>query len=233
MYMLFVFTLFVGFCFLVLIGIWGIAKADTIYLFGFIKEGQGTFRMHGERAGEPLIALRGHICIPQEETKHDYDQKGNVVGTRVLTREKIIPGEQEYAPGLLGFLEKSFGIYWLGFPPLNTRMEKKFRWNEWKQIAAENGKVTAIELIRREEKTKFFYVQTFPYALKLKEAETGSTMKNKDGTEIGGNVSVDLDITLLLRIIYPRVALFDNQDWFDQLGDTVLANARKYVGTLI
>ncbi len=104
----------------------------------------------------------------------------------------------------------------------------QFRWNEWEQ-KSEGGGGTIPSLKHREELTNFFYVQTFNYALFLSGAETGGKRDGKENT--GGNISVNAQITLLLRIIYPQVAILQNEDWFEQLEAVVLDHARLYVGS--
>lgn len=205
-------TLFVLSGFLVFLGVWVIAKTDTF--FGFIKEGQGAIIKHGESFGRVLISYHGHRCDVVEE-----DGK---------KRWKIHLGQPEYSPGLLGLLEERFGIYWFGFYPFVQRMEYNFRWNEWKQREEKGILVTSIS--HREMPTKFFYAQTFNYALILDGTETGG-VKEDDQEEVGGNVTVDLKIVLLLQIIYPQVAILQNENWFEQLGAVVLDHARLYVGS--
>lgn len=219
----------VGLGYLALLGIWEISKNEKGILSTVMKEGTGTFVMDGGKAGRIIVVMRGYSCELVEEVK----------GGVTLRREKIIPFEPTYSSGILGWLERSYGIYWIGLPP-KSRMNKKFKWSEWgnekvaqKEGAAEKtdkGSVaTKTSLQRRESETNFFYVQTFPYGIILEGAETGGTkVEGKD--EIGGNLSVDVEIDLLVRIVYPRIAIFENEDWFDQLGSIVLDHARLYVG---
>lgn len=218
-YWLLMAVLFVGFNFLLFLGVWVIAKTDTF--FGFIKEGQGAIIKRGESFDRVLISLHGHRCDVVPEKNRSGQTK---------TRWKIYEGVPEYSPGILGILEKRFGIYWFGFYPFVGRMMYKFRWNEWEQLGGKDGSPLVTSIWHREEGTNFFYAQTFNYALILEGAETGGT-KDKGGVESGGNLSVDLKITLLLRIIYPQVAILQNENWFDQLGAVVLDHARLYVGS--
>lgn len=228
---------FVVLGYLTLLAIWEISKNEKGLFFTNMKEGTGTFIMDGGKAGRIILAMRGHSCELVEEKRPIRNKQGEIVGEKILQREKIIAVEQSYSPGILGWLERSYGIYWVGLPP-KSRMKKMFKWNEWKQEEAKTkegesvknvgGKVVTY-LHHREEETNFFFAQTFPYGVKLEGAETGGTrVEGKD--EIGGNISVDVEIDLFLRIVYPRIAVFMNQDWFDQLGSIVLDHARLYVG---
>lgn len=225
---------FVVLGYLALLGIWEMSKKDT--LFTYMKEGTGTFIMDGGKAGRIILAMRGHSCELVEEERPIRNKQGEVIQKK-LQREKIIAVEPTYSPGILGWLERSYGIYWIGLPP-KSRMKKMFKWNEWKQEGTKTkegepaknvgGKVVTY-LDHREVETDLFFAQTFPYGVKLEGAETGGTrVEGKD--EIGGNLSVDVEIDLFLRIVYPRIAIFMNQDWFDQLGSIVLDHARLYVG---
>lgn len=208
---------------LVILGIWAIARTDTF--FCFIKEGQGVIIKRGESFHRIIISYHGHHCVIVEE---EVGEKGN---TKKVRRWKIIPREQdelEHFSGFLGFLEKRFGIYWIGIYPFFKVMTYQFRWNEWEQ-KSEGGGGTIPSLKHREELTNFFYVQTFNYALFLSGAETGGKRSGKENT--GGNISINAQITLLLRIIYPQVAILQNEDWFEQLEAVVLDHARLYVGS--
>lgn len=222
--------------YLALLVVWEISKNKEGLLLTNMKEGTGTFFMDGGKAGEIILAMKGYVCEMVEETRPIYDNEGNKIGEKTLQREKIIEGEQRYSPGIFGGLEQHYGIYWVGLPP-KSRMSKMFKWNEWKEAKTKEGELikdedgkTVMELVHREELTNFFFAQTFHYGIVLKEAETGGT-KEAGKDEIGGNLSVDVEIDLFLRIIYPRIALFRNEDWFSQIGSTALDHARHYVGT--
>lgn len=208
---------------LVILGIWAIAHTNTF--FCFIKEGQGVIIKRGESFHRIIISYHGHHCVVVEE------KVGEGSNMKMVRRWKIIPGkpgELEHPSGFLGFLEKRFGIYWIGVYPFFKVMTYQFRWNEWEQKSEEGGG-TIPSLKHREELTNFFYVQTFNYALFLSGAETGG---KRDGKEnVGGNISINAQITLLLRIIYPQVAILQNEDWFEQLEAVVLDHARLYVGS--
>lgn len=232
-------VLFFVLLFLSFVVVWLIAKTDTF--FGFIKEGQGALIKHGESFGRVLLSFHGHRCdiIKEEDRGGEIVEvrksDGKVIGKfekgRGLAereRWKIYHDEPVYDSGILGLLEEKFGIYWFGFYPFVQRMEYNFRWNEWSQKEEKGALITSIK--HRELPTKFFYAQTFNYALILDGAETGG-VKGADKEEIGGNVTVDLKIVLLLQIIYPQVAILQNENWFEQLGAVVLDHARLYVGS--
>lgn len=208
---------------LVILGIWAIAHTNTF--FCFIREGQGVIIKRGESFHRIIISYHGHHCVVVEEKVEEGSN------TKMVRRWKIIPmkpDELEHPSGFLGFLEKRFGIYWIGLYPFYKVMTYQFRWNEWEQKSEKDGGTIPV-LKHREELTSFFYVQTFNYALFLSGAETGG---KKDGKEnVGGNISVNAQITLLLRIVYPQVAILQNEDWFEQLEAVVLDHARLYVGS--
>lgn len=209
--------------FLVILGVWAIAHTNTF--FCFIKEGQGVIIKRGESFHRIIISYHRHRCVVVDEEVGEGNNK------KIVHRWKIVPSkpdEQELLHGFLGFLEKRFGIYWVGVYPFFKVMAYQFRWNEWEQKSEEGGG-TIPSLKHREELTNFFYVQTFNYALFLSGAETGGRRDGKENT--GGNISVNAQITLLLRIIYPQVAILQNEDWFEQLEAVVLDHARLYVGS--
>lgn len=195
------------------LGTWLLAHSNII--FGFIKEGRGAFVMSGESFERPLISFHGH--------RIERTTKGG------KTFLEIVPGEPVSEGIILDWLRKEFGIYYFGPYPFKRRLLYKFRWNEWSEKSVD-GKLVE-ELARREEETDFFYAQTFPYALVLEAAETGGT-KTEDGIgEVAGNLSVDLSIVLLVKIVRPQVAILQTENWFDSLGATVIHQARMYVGS--
>ncbi len=216
-------VLFLLTAFFVILGIWAIAKTDTF--FCFIQEGQGIIIKRGESFHRIIISYHGHHCVIVQE------EVGEGVNKKMVRRWKIIPkkpDELEHSNGFIGFLEKRLGVYWIGVYPFLKVMTYQFKWNEWEQKSEKSGGTIPI-LKHREEPTKFFYVQTFNYALFLSGAETGGKKGGRKNT--GVNISVDAQITLLLRIIYPQVAILQNQDWFEQLEAVVLDHARLYVGS--
>lgn len=219
-----------------LLFVWRISKNNGGFYFTNMFEGTGTFIMNGNKAGKIIIAKQGFRCELVEETRRMFNNDGQVLTAVKVTREKIIEGTPRYSPGILGWLEQKYGIYWVGLPP-NRRMNKMFKWSEWKEkVTSGNDKqpndgiADESPFCHREEMTNFFSLQNFPYALVLKGAETGGVPKEAGGAEVGGNLSVDIEIDLFLQIVYPRVALFGNEDWYVQLGSVVLDHARMYVG---
>ncbi len=235
-----------------LLAIWAIAKTDTF--FGFVQEGQGVTIMSGDSFHKMLISFKGHYLttrkasrsgkVPDErpDAKPGDMVDGKIFFDRLEIHEGMDPNPSK---NIFGFLERSFGIYWFGIAPFKQIRNAMFNWNEWTRID-EKGNTIDHKLRHREALTKFFYVQTFNYAIELEGAETGSGKKNvvavagvgketevtkDDGEKHGGNLSVDIKITLLLRIVYPQVALFENESWFEAGEAVVLDHARLYVGS--
>lgn len=188
--------------------------AHTNIIFGFIKEGRGAFVMSGESFERALLSFNGHRI-----------EEMTVNGKKIL---EITAGETESEGLILDWLRKEFGIYYFGLYPFKRRLIYKFRWNEWFKKSVSGELVE--ELNRREFPTDFFYAQTFPYALVLKAAETGGVKAESGDEEIAGNLSVDMSIVLLVKIVRPQVAILQTEDWFDSLGATVIHQARLYVG---
>jgi len=173
--------------------IWFIAHTDKF--FAFIREGEGIVVVRGESAHKFIISFRGHHLEWDDELK----------------AEKIVDGDPE-RHGFLGFLEKRFGIYWMGIWPFTRRHKYLFRWKEW------DPSKEGYYLWTRSVPTDFFFVKTFKYGSKLQAAEAI------------GNVAVDVKFSLFVKIIYPEIAIFRNEDWFGQLDDYALRCARIYVG---
>lgn len=207
---------------LAFLNIWWISS--TGMFFKKIKEGQGILVKKGEAFDKAMIAYAGHHLKFQYPGGKNPEEREGVTYEQVGERWEVVPGEP-IRSGLLGVLEKEFGIYYVGIYPFSQIMKYQFRWNEWETKTNLEGK-TSYHLRRREEETEFFYVQTFAYALFLEGAETGG----QKGADEGGNVSVDIRITLLIRIICPQVAILQNENWYDQLASVAIDHARIYVG---
>lgn len=205
---------------LAFLSIWWISS--TGIFFKKIKEGQGILVKKGETFNKAMIAYAGHHIEAFPE-KTSVVREG-ITYEQVGERWEVFQGAPTHS-GLLGVLEKEFGIYYVGIYPFSQIMKYQFRWNEWETKTNLDGK-TSYHLRRREEETEFFYVQTFAYALFLEGAETGG----QKGADEGGNVSVDIRITLLIRIICPQVAILQNENWYDQLASVAIDHARIYVG---
>lgn len=127
--------------------------------------------------------------------------------------------------GFPGFLEEAFGIHWIGFYPFETINVSKFIWYEWKQ-EEKDGKIT-YTYWKRDDKTYFFYLSTFGYALFLDGVETAGD----EGKEEAGNLSLDIRLTLFIRIRFPQRALFDRENWYEELSKFVTEQGRTYAGT--
>lgn len=206
-------ALFVTAVAFMIFAIWAIAHTNKF--FGFIREGQGAMIMKGESLHGVVISQLGHTCERERGGRRRWEIK---------------QGDLKHEGLILGPLEKNLGIYWFGLYPFRKRLEYPFRWDEWKEEVDEKTGKPIVTLWHREERTNFFYVQTFAYAIFLDGAETG---KAKGGVNTGEeeNVSVDVRITLFIRIIYPDIAIMHNENWFSVLKDTVLHHAREYVGS--
>lgn len=202
--------------------IWSLATMNIF--FGFIKEGRGIIIKRGESYVGPIISFHEHHLVPVIRN-----------GRERLEIVELKPGESPNIPGgVLGLLQEKFGIFWLGtFPPFRSIMEYRFRWNKWREEKGTDGHFHW-SLEHREEPTTFFYAQTFPYALMLEGAETGgkyTDIETGEKSALGGNVEVDLEIVLLVKIICPEAAIIHHENWFDQLGALVTDQSRLFVGS--
>src|SRR3989344_4861042 len=92
---LWVLVIFSVFSCLIVLAIWATAKIDTGMIFGFLKEGQGTFVMRGESVDHPLISARGYDCKLTPEDRDEYDKDGKLIRKTPVIRYKIAETEKE------------------------------------------------------------------------------------------------------------------------------------------
>lgn len=207
------------------------AKSKRGIFFAELEEGTGITTVRGEEYERTILAWKGYKIdnLPYEV----LDDKGDPVlkdGEPVYQwRETIVPGQEVSPKGYLGFLQRHFKIRYIGMWPMVKQHKSEFRWSEWQK-----DEQTGVETLKpRKELTSFFYAKTFGYGIRVPGAETGSRVITLNGQEIqvdGGNLSVDLGIAVLIRVRHPRIALFDNEDWFEQLEAVLVDHARLYVG---
>ncbi|MDO8572701.1 MAG: hypothetical protein Q7S11_02910 [bacterium] len=205
---------------ILLVILWLLAHAKIFFMFP--QEGQGYVVMKGgaykENKRGQIITEGGefHKFIIALKGRHlEWDTKLNTWG--------IVDGDSEHK-GFLGLIEKSLGMYYIGIWPIYKVYRYEFRWDEWDPAKKDP------ELIPRDEPTDFFYVSTAEYAVLAKEAETGTTLKIQGNPLLGGNVRVNVQFSLFVRVVYPQIALFENVDWFIQLQKYSLSRTKDYVG---
>ncbi len=181
--------------------IWVIAHTEEV--FTFCDEGTGFAATRGDSAPTFKISFKGHFLRFNEE-----------LGVQEVVAERDLP-DGEVAPkigGFLGLLEKYLGIFWVGIYPFKKRYKYTFHWSEW-----DAGKVGHVPR-RRDDESNFFYVKTFQYSVELLAAE------------VEGNISANIEFSLFVKIIYPEIALFRVENWFNQLSDFAISRARLYAG---
>jgi hypothetical protein len=194
--------------------------AHTNIFFMFLQEGHGAAIVKG---GALVENERGQLTI-EGGSVHKFlvSMRGRRVEHDTTTNTWEIKDGDPQHKGLLGFLEKHLGVYFIGIWPFYQLYRYEFRWMEWKPGGKE------IEAWPRDEVTNFFYVSTARYAVVLERAETGGKISGK---ELGGNLQVNVKASLFVQIIRPEVALFRNVDWFIQLQEYVLSAMKDYVGS--
>jgi len=187
--------------------------------FGFAQENTGFAIVAGERLIQMKVASRSrHI-----------EKKTVPLGGRTLHTWIVENGEEPNPTvGILGWLERHMGIYWVGWWPLQGR----YQYEMFRTIFDRSPNASQNDVMRRQNNSNFFYVQPVEYGFSLIGAETGSAiLSGNGGQKKGGNIPVDVKFSVFILIVYPEIAIFDNPVWFERASSIILAHAKNYVGT--
>ncbi len=111
------------------------------------------------------------------------------------------------------YLLKILGVRWVGVYPLLRVYSYNFKWVELDQDSSGNT------ILRpREEATDFVFVNDFTYAIPILNAE------------INGNLSVNTWVVETIRVVNPRLALFNGEDWMQRLTSISSSVTRSFIG---
>ena len=119
-----------------------------------------------------------------------------------------------------GWINKFFGIYWVGIPPKTRVYGYKFQWAEIQQKETPEGQegTPGLTVKVRNEVVYSIFAKVFPYMMELKSAETIDKLP------------VTLRYVLNMRCTNPAKALFWIDNWLAKTQAAANENARNYVG---
>jgi len=114
--------------------------------FGFAQENTGFAIVAGERLIQMKVASRSrHI-----------EKKTVPLGGRTLHTWIVENGEEPNPTvGILGWLERHMGIYWVGWWPLQGR----YQYEMFRTIFDRSPNASQNDVMRRQNNSNFFYVQ--------------------------------------------------------------------------
>ncbi|MFA6278472.1 MAG: SPFH domain-containing protein [Candidatus Paceibacterota bacterium] len=108
---------------------------------------------------------------------------------------------------------KKLGLYWVGWPWVNSVYVYGFEWNETYTDDGGNEKI-----LPRSEATDFIYVADFTYAIRTEGAETQDRLPTDELTLV----------TVAIR--NPYRALFSGEDWMRRVTAAINRHVRDFVG---
>lgn len=172
--------------------------------FFFPEEGRIYPVVRGEKLERFIMVYRNHTILRPGDPKTPGQKDWDVV-------EKV-DGHKNQGGNLLdNFLYSLFGIRFIG---LFTKIPaREFKWTEFSDVKG------TYDIQERKFFTNFMFAKRFPYAFSLEAAETM------------GKLPVDVKITVYVTTSNPAVAIYQNEDWFNQLAGYVLSAGRDYVGS--
>ncbi len=118
------------------------------------------------------------------------------------------------------WLEKKYGIYWVGIYPLIQVHRYPFQWAEVQQKETPEREEGApgLTVKVRDESVYSIFAKVFPYMMELKEAQTVDKLP------------VAVRYVLNTRCVNPLKALFWVDNWLAKTQTAANENARNYVG---
>lgn len=108
---------------------------------------------------------------------------------------------------------KELGLYWVGWPWINSVYEYVFEWNELSMNEEGEEKISS-----RKERTRFIYVADFTYAIRTTGAETSDLLP------------VDLLTLVTVAVRNPYRAMFSGEDWMQRITAAINLHVRTFVG---
>jgi hypothetical protein len=185
--------------------------------YTFMEGGTGTFvvKGNGSEVLKMILAYEGHksawVVIQREGRKY---------GTWKVVAEDSdegIPDEHHTGPPntLNRYLRDELGLHYMGIWPLRKRWLGRFVWGEWSEKTDPDRD---FHVRNRTEITDFFFVKAFNYAMKLK---TEPTLES---------INIDLEVSIFARVVFPHVALYDNDQYIQRLTHVIMKETRLYVG---
>ena len=200
---------------LVIVILVAVKSSKKNVLFTQPKEGTAKAVLRGESFDKMVMAWEGHhLNSPgsawYNTSRPDWEvllnhQKDKPDRNPIWTREKWMNGRS--------FLEKKFGVYWVGIPLFKKVHTYMFEWTE--ETQSTDGTYKAWP---RKHQTDFIYVKDFPYHITIKDVETSD------------NIPVKVQYVLTLRINNPHKALFKVEDWLKKTTASANSEVRNHVG---
>jgi hypothetical protein len=180
--------------------------ADGDVLFTKVKEGTAKAVMIGKTFSHFVMSHRGyHLNIPGNP---EFDPREPAW--------EVLENKRGKTPDFYddrNWLFKKLGIFYVGIPPFRSVLRYKFAWNEEK-----TGTTGKLSVWVRERLTDFIYTSNFPYLIVIDSAET------KD------RLPVDGIYQLTVRITNPFKALFDTENWMENVSASANRQARNFIG---
>ena len=179
--------------------------AEENILVTTVKEGTVKAIMRGKNFERFLMSFEGyHLNDPfawwYGPSKREWE---------VLSHDRKDGKWYDNRPWLL----KKLGLYWVGWPWVNSVYVYMFEWNE--TYLDKDGKT---RVISRMEATDFIYVADFTYAMVTEDGET------KD------RITIDVLTLVTVAIRNPYRALFSGVDWMRRVGAAINRYARTFIG---
>jgi hypothetical protein len=123
---------------------------------------------------------------------------------------RILPG-----PRTTSFLERKFGIVWIGFPPYGRIHKWKLSYTKWERQESGIDKMVVVK-----DKTVDSLHPRPTFAFAVKEAETAD------------KVPINIEGKYTLSLINAMTAIFSNRDWIANIEAAIIATIVDYLKTM-
>ncbi|HEY4524410.1 MAG TPA: SPFH domain-containing protein [Candidatus Paceibacterota bacterium] len=208
----------------VLMALFVYALAGMRVFFTFCPGGEIVSIVKGKEPKRFIMSHKGfHLNDPEDRNNFDdkYDRWDVIKNDwRKLPAGATLNGYDEGWKDNRNWLEKKFGIYWVGIFPLIQVYRYFFQWAEVQQKETPPGQEgkPGLTVKVRGENVYSIFAKVFPYLMELEEAPTS------------GGLPVKMRYVLNIRCINPLKALFWVDNWLAKTQTAANENARNYVG---
>lgn len=116
----------------------------------------------------------------------------------------------------------SFGLFWVGIPPIYKVLYYKFLWNKWTQINDREKKDNRHIIVARAETVNSLYIRyLYPFII--------------DNILMEGNIPVKITVLITIEVETPEITISESGgnpgDWIDRLQAQVAEATRDWAGS--
>ncbi len=161
--------------------------------FTLVPEGTIKTVMQGANFQKFIENIEGWHIDNKGGSNLTVTEKNGSTKNIVTRKYDVIPGEGGIS--LNKILYTTYGVHWLGRPPVKNILKYHLKWTKLEQKTKEDGS-TSYDLILRDDSVNSIYFDS-PYAMEFKDIA------------VGGNLRMNFKLLVSIRTFNPHRQLFE------------------------